>query len=339
MFHLGIDISKDSFSAQLILDQSAESFLAKDFKSSKRGFNSLRVWLLKSGVVLSDLRVVMEATGVYWQKLAHFLIEHNITVAIVNPAQIKDFIKSYLRRGKTDSMDARMIALYSLERKPRPFTVPEPDLAELKLFVAERDHIVKLIAQERNRLHAHKHRKSCPKSLVRFINKRLRSLQSRLADIESLIKARINSSQNLSRIYKLLVSIPGIAFVTAIVLITQTNAFVNFVDSKQLAAYAGIAPAPNQSGKFRGHSRISKIGNARLRKALYLAALSASRFSPHFANFKARLDAEHKPKKVIFVAIARKLLVTAFAVVKSNRPFDPFYHSSDHSSHNPVLCS
>ena len=87
-------------------------------------------------------------------------------------------------------------------------------------------------------------------------------------------------------------------------------ALIGFVSAKQLAAYAGIAPSPNQSGAFKGYSRISKIGNPRLREALYMAALSAVRASEHFANFKARLEAKHKPKKLIYTAaIAVKLLL------------------------------
>ena len=325
MYYLGIDVSKDSFATHLILDDGRSSRSAS-FKISKRGFNSLYAWLRKSGVVFDELKVVMEATGVYWQRLFYFLNSKGVSVAVLNPAQIKDFIKSYLRRGKTDPMDARMIALYALERGPESSFVPEEALVDLKLLVAERDHIVKLITKERNRLHAHNYRQSCPKALLRLINKRLRALKIQLADIELLILSCIKSSEHLKRVYDLLISLPGVAFITAIVIIAQSNALIGFVSAKQLAAYAGIAPAPNQSGSFKGYSRISKIGNPRLREALYMAALSAVRASEHFANFKARLEAKHKPKKLIYTAVARKLLVTAWAVVKSDTAFDPEYY-------------
>ena len=327
MFYLGIDISKDSFAAHLFLDHDRSS-IAASFKANNRGFNSLYVCLRKSGVVFDELKVVMEATGVYWQKLFYFFNSKAISVAVVNPAQIKDFIKSYLRRGKTDPMDAEMIALYALERKPESSFVPEQALLDLKLLVAERDHIVKLISKERNRLHVHSYRQSCPKALLKLVNKRLKALKSQLADIELLIRTCIKSSEHLKRVYDLLISLPGVAFVTAIVIIAQTNALANFIDSKQLSAFAGIAPAPNQSGSFSGHSRISKIGNPRLREAVYMAALSAVRVSKHFAAFKDRLEAKHKPKKLIYTAVARKLLVTALAVVQSDKAFDSEYYKN-----------
>ena len=336
MFHLGIDVSKDSFSAQLLLDHAEALPIAKDFKANKRGFNSLYVWLLKSGVVLTDLRVVMEATGVYWERLTKFLIDKDIRVAVVNPAQIKYFMQSYLRRGKTDNMDAGMIALYSLERNPKAFSFPSEDISKLKLLVSEREYIVKLITKERNRLHAHQYRQACSKELTKLIKKRIRDLRAQRADIELLIKQTIKASKELSAIYKLLVSIPGIAFVTAIVIIAETNALADFNNAKQLSAYVGIAPTPNQSGSFHGKSPISKIGNARLRKALYIAALSAPKASKHFSNFKARLEAKNKPKKVVFIAIARKLLLTAFAVVTSKTAFDPDYYKNYSSSDSYV---
>jgi len=341
MFHLGIDISKDSFSAHLILNHSNNAFLAKDFKSNKRGFNSLYAWLLKSNVILSKLNVVMEATGVYWQRLSHFLIDKHIRVAVVNPAQIKHFIKSHLRRGKTDSMDAGMIALYSLKMDTREHIVPDEQLLELKDLCKERDHLVKLRAKEKQRLHAHSYRMRISKDVLKMLNKRVKDFQKQILIIESLIKSVINGSEELSRVYNLLISNDGIAFVTAITMIAETDALAKFSNSKQLAAFAGIAPAPNQSGNFKGRSGISKIGNTRLRQALYMAALSAARTSTHYQAFKERLVAKNKPAKVILIAIARKILITAFAVVKSNKPFDPNYlrDSTPSSTYSPVVCS
>ena len=99
---------------------------------------------------------------------------------------------------------------------------------------------------------------------------------------------------------------------------------MNFLSAKQLTAYAGIAPEPNQSGKRTGRRSISKTGNARLRRALYLSALTASSRG-HFKTFYQRLIQAKKPPKAAMVAVARKLLVTAFAVVNSKQPFDPDY--------------
>ncbi|MFC6668458.1 IS110 family transposase [Deinococcus radiopugnans] len=123
----------------------------------------------------------------------------------------------------------------------------------------------------------------------------------------------------------LLTSIPGIGLLTASILLVETLQLSRMESSDQWAAYAGLSPVPRQSGSFTGRTHISKIGNGRLRRAFYLCALTASRMKNAFGNFYRHLIAQGKPKKVALVALARKLLRVAFAVLKSGQKFDPSY--------------
>ena len=132
---------------------------------------------------------------------------------------------------------------------------------------------------------------------------------------------------SLKESYQCLQSIPGIGPVTASVLFAETFSLSNFHDAKQLTAYTGIAPAPNQSGNFKGKSSISKIGNKRIRKAFYMAALQARKHSI-FKDLYERILKRSNSKKLALIAVARKLLVIAFTLAKSKQTFNPNHLSS-----------
>ena len=103
-------------------------------------------------------------------------------------------------------------------------------------------------------------------------------------------------------------------------------------DSKQWAAYAGLSPVPRQSGAMVGRCRISKVGNSRLRRAFYLSAVTVTRLKNPLGEYYRRLVAAGKPKKVALIALARKILRTCFAVLRSGTPFDPAYQRPGHAA-------
>lgn len=310
--YLGIDISKDSLDCFKLTETSE----AKQFSNDKRGIKKLLVWLEND----SDLDVVMEATGVYWQASAFALYKQGIKVSVVNPAQIKYFAKSSLRRGKTDSMDAELMAQYALKMQPKPWQPTPIQFEELKLLVRERDDVVAQLGQLHNQMHAHNHRQSCPKTLLKLLAQRIKLLKKQRSHLDQAISE--HCKKTVQDAYECLRSVPGIGPVTASVLLAETAALESFDHPKQLTAFAGISPAPKQSGIFIGQSSISKIGNPRIRKAFYMAALQARHHSV-FKDFYERLIKKGKKPKVALIAVARKLLIIAFTLVKSKRLFDP----------------
>ena len=331
---LGIDIAKETFAARLV--QRGESIApvseVKMFPNTTGGYQSCATWTQQLGAEPAHTNVVLEATGVYWEACAVDLHHRGYHVSVVNPAQIKHFIRSVLQRGKSDSIDAELIARFGALMKPRLWTPPPPFAEHLQLIIRQRDAYVGMLTQERNRLHALRHRVNCPASVMRMTEDHIQFLEQRVEELERSFKDTIKQLPEWSQLFTLLTSITGIGQITAAVLLTETQAFESFHSARQITAYAGIAPAPYSSGTSVFHApRISKIGNARLRHALYLAALSASRFNPLMRPVYQRLVAKGKPSKVARVAIARKLLITAFAVVKSKCRFDPSY------SHNNLV--
>jgi transposase len=328
---IGIDISKDTIAVRLLgLGDSPHPIGGiQTFSNCETGYRHLERWLSGLGVVANSTQVVMEATGVYWEGCAWYCHEHGFQVSVVNPAQIKYFARTTLMRGKTDPLDADLIARFGVAVKPRFWTPPDETLENLRIFVHQREAYVAMLTEEKNRLHAFQHRAHCPKKVITMTKSHIRFLEKRIAELEQTFKDILRQKPNWQRSIDLLTSIPGVGLITATILYTETHAFSTIVASRQLTAFAGVSPAPFLSGTSVHHqTRISKIGNPRIRQAVYLASVSGVRFNPVLKTFYQRLRDNGKPTKVALVAVSRKLLTIAFALIQSQQPFDPNYVST-----------
>jgi transposase len=288
-----------------------------------------------------DVHVVMEATNVYWEACAHHFHALGCTVSVVNPAQIKFFAKrqikffakrqikffakSTLRRGKTDSMDAEIVARFGLIMRPSAWQPPSPALVQIKQLVREREALLRELLRECNHLKALQHGQYATPLVVRLAKQRIRLIEKHVVAIEAAIRESFASEPVLQAKLDLLLSVPGFGFIAAATVLAETNAFETLEDGHQVAAYAGLAPAPNQSGLSSRKGSISKIGNARLRRIAYLAALGASLSNSPFKTFYKTLRERGKPARVALVALARKLLRVGWAVVKSGQPYQATY--------------
>lgn len=329
MYVLGLDIGKCEVYARLLAlrtDTSPQPIgTVQVFVYDRMGLQALRTWLLGNSVSAEQLHAVMEATGVYWERCAHFLHDLGCTVSVVNPAQIKFFAQSSLRRGKTDRMDADIIARYGATMRPKRWTPPAAELEALKLLVYEREAIVKELVQAKNRRHSLKHRQEADVLVVQLTEARIAFLTGQVEALDRELRTRVDTVPDLGRQVELLQSVPGFGFLVSLTVLVETAAFNTMETGRQLAAYAGVSPAPHQSGAMNKRGRISKIGNPRLRRIVYLAAVAATRTQSKEKAFYQRLRDQGKPGKVAVTALARKLLCVGFVVVQSGRPYDPKY--------------
>ena len=332
MFVLGIDLGKDDLYARLL-----ETTLqgpptgrgqVRVFPNSQAGHQSLQDWLAGEQARPQVTSVVMEATGIYWERLAVALHTAEFAVSVVNAAQIKFFARSTLRRGKTDAMDAEIIAKYGVTMHPARWMPTEHTLEELRALIHARDIIVELTTAEKGRQHALDYRYQANSVATQLSQDRIILLGIQLEQISAAISTLTAVPGELHEQLTLLASVPGIGKLTAAILLTETHHLDRLDSARQWAAYAGLSPAPRQSGTMQGKTRISKIGNARLRRALYLSALSTSRLDNALGHFYRHLVNKGKPKKVALIALARKILCVCFAVLRSGRPFDPTFRST-----------
>lgn len=311
---LGIDISKAKFDVALL--RGKDKIKSKVFANTPEGFSELQTWLTHQGV--TNLHGCMEATSIYGNALARFLIAAGYKVSIVNPSRPKAFGRSELSRTKTDRADAQVIARFCAALQPAAWIPPAVEVEQLQALVHRLDNLTAMLQQEQNRL------ATADSILVASINAHIDFLKEQIAETKKLIRKHFDSHPHLKAQRDLLTSIPGIAETTATVILAEIRDLDTFDTADQLAAFAGLTPREFSSGSsVHGKPRLSKIGNSRLRKALYMPAVVARRCNPFIRAFCDRLLAKGKSKMSMIGAAMHKLLRQAFGVLKSQKPFDP----------------
>jgi len=313
---LGLDIAKLKFNACLV--GAGAKLRHKVFANNPQGFSQLSDWLKKQGV--QQVHACMEATGTYGESLAAYLHQQSQLVSVVNPAAIKGYAQSHLSRTKTDRVDAALIAGFCGERRPPAWCPPAPEAQQLQALVRRLESLIEMRTAEENRL--------CSGITVEAVRESVEELIAHLSEqikrTQALIRDHIESHPKLKRQRELLDSIPGIGETTAAALLAEVPDFSQYQSARQVAAFAGLVPRERQSGSsVRGRVRLSKIGNARLRKALYFPAVTALRCSPFFQAWADGLRQRGKSKMSIIGAAMRKLIHLAYGVLKTGKPFDP----------------
>ena len=316
--YAGIDVSKATLDGMLIhADGREERFRVTN---DRDGFRKLHHLLKKR--VKGPLHIALEATGVYSEAVTEYLHALGYLISVVNPAQIKSYSDSQLRRFKTDAGDAALIAHFCRTQQPPAWQPLPPEVHQLQAMVRHLQALQAMRQQEANRLQA---AQDAP-AVVKAIGQHLAFLDQQIDDLLSRIRQHLDQHPDLRQQRDLLVSIPGIGLLTAARILSELPRWAHFTSPKQVAAFAGLAPQQRQSGtSLRGKTRLSKRGSGRLRHALYMPALVALRHNPTLAAFAQRLRANGLPQLAVIAAVMRKLLLLAFAILKSGRPFEPHF--------------
>jgi transposase len=285
------------------------------FDNTERGFAALADWL---GAAAAGVHACMEATGGLGDELALFLHERGMVVSIVNPLQIKAFGQSELIRTKTDKVDAGVIARFCRSQSPAPWQPSSASVRELRALVRRCATLKEMRVQE---LHRQAQRTPCAE-VKASLERMLAWLDGEIKTVSDAITALIRQDEAIRADHTLLVSIPGLAAPSAAILLAEIPDFRAFSHNKQITAFVGLDPRDHQSGSsVNRRAHISRIGNARVRAVLYMCALSARRHNPVLKAFADRLKENGKAPKAILVAVARKLLVIAYGVLKTRKPF------------------
>ncbi|MGE8134066.1 IS110 family transposase [Novosphingobium subterraneum] len=242
------------------------------------------------------------------------IIDEYLPVAVVNPAQVRHFAQAMGKRAKTDPLDAEMIARFAEVTRPAVRPVRDEEAVLLADLVARRRQIIAMIVAECQHLG-----RAASKRLARSIERLLKALQKELSDLDLAIGEAVRASPVWQAREHLLESIPGIGPAVARTLIAELPE-LGALSRRKIAALAGLAPWTRQSGKWRGKSMIGG-GRASVRSALYMAALVASQHNPALKTFYQRLVATGKAKKAAILAVARKLLTIANALLRDKTPW------------------
>lgn len=266
-------------------------------------------------------RVILEAIGPYAANLVRALVRAGYEVGLVNPKRIKAFREAEGKRAKTDRLDAQLIARFALVMSEPVRPVPNEDQLAAKALAARRRQIVDMIAMEKTRL-----KQAADPLVVASHRNAIKALSAERKAVEVELERRLTSDAATAIKRECLMSLPGIAEQTSSVLLTELPE-LGTINRHSIAGLAGLAPHPDRSGLNPGRNAISG-GRPCVRAALYMAALAAIRHDPRMKRDYQAMREHGKAAKVAIIAIARKLLVMANALVRDQQKYDPTKHSA-----------
>lgn len=299
--YVGVDVSKNE------LDIHAEGRTIQ-VKNQPSGFKELLRWLEKEN--LPNIQVVCEATGGYEQALVHAMRDAGITTCIVMPARVRAFANAIGLQAKTDPIDAQLIVRYAEATKPRALSECDQTQKALALLIDFRQQLLDQIKTLKNQA------EHLGNAATAAISKRLLlNYEKELKRLEKDIDALLEKSGALSEHYKALLKVQGIGRYTALSVLAYLPE-IGTLSRKRVAALAGLAPYNHDSGTKKGYRSI-RGGRTKLRRGLYMAALTASRSNPVLSVFYERLKKQGKPSKVALTAVMRKLVILCNELIKN----------------------
>jgi transposase len=260
--------------------------------------------------------VVLEATGGLQLPVAAALASAGLPLSMVNPRQVRDFARATGKLAKTDQLDAQVLAHFAEAVRPTPYPLPDAQTQELTALLTRRHQLVEMLTAEKNRLGATR-----SEAVRQRVQDHIRWLEQELADLDDELDHTLRESPLWREKDNLLRSVPGIGRVVSITLLADLPE-LGTLSRHQIAALVGVAPLNRDSGRFRG-KRTVWGGRARVRAALYMAALTASLYNPIIKTFYHRLCSAGKVRKVALTACMRKLLIILNSMVKHQQTWAP----------------
>jgi len=265
--------------------------------------------------------VVLEASGGLETLVASELLAAGLTVAVVNPRQVREFARSLGRLAKTDRLDALVLAQFAQSAHSngrwQPLALPDEAQLELKALVARRRQLISFLVAETNR------RERAPKVVRKSLVQSIRWLKKALAEVEQQLREAVKRAPAQSAKAKLMTAVPGVGPQLSVTLIAELPE-LGRLGRREIAALVGVAPHARESGQFKGR-RMIWGGRAHVRTMLYMASLSAVRHNPLLRHHYRTLLERGKAKKLALVACMRKLLVILNAMLRDQRPWNPDY--------------
>ena len=322
---VGIDISKDSFACCIGScdeDQNELYSKSKSFPNTEKGFKDFLKWV-NDKLEIKDPWFIMEATGVYYEHLAYWLLGRDKKISVFLPSKVNHYAKTLEIKTKTDLVDAMILAKIGLERKLKQWAVPSPIMQQIKGLTREYRECKDKITKVKNQIHAKNHAYYSSKSTLRRLKKQVRLIENQVLEIEAELRVLVMGDTQLGDKVERLESIPGVSFITIICILGETNGFALVTNGKQLVSYAGLDIKHKQSGNTQGKSKTSKRGNSFIRRALYMPALSSSKYNPNLKVFYNRVNEGKASKKIGVTAVARKLLILMYTLWKTDSEFIP----------------
>jgi len=322
MVVLGIDVSKAKLDAALWLPLLRKWYACK-VDNDEMGLRKLLNWALsKSGVSAVQIRVILEATGVYHELAAETLYDAGCPVVVANPKRARDFAKGLGLLSKTDTMDARALARYGEVGEAQAWQPPAPEIRMLRALLARLAAVEEDLQREENRWEKAQISQT-PEIVRESLQQSLEVLRKEAARLRKAIDDHFDQHPGLKAERDLLQTIPAVGEVSSSHLLCLLRGR-HLNSARQAAALSGLVPVEYTSGSsVRGKPQLSKQGNPRLRRVLYMASVSALLHNRELRAIYDRLVANGKAKLAALGALMRHIVHIAFGVLKHQKPYNP----------------
>lgn len=302
--YVGIDVSKDQLDVAVLGEKQAKSV-----SNTKDGI----ACLVKEMVDLQPALIVVEATGGYQRAVVEALFHAGLSVAVVNPARVRQFARASGLLAKTDKLDAFVLAMYGKTMQPRRYTGKTEAEKQLSALLVRRKQLEEMLKAEQNRL-----RTTIP-SLKSSVEQVIAVLNEQKKRLDEQIQAFLKEQKGWQEQSEILGSAPGVGPVTTATLLAELPE-LGKMDRKKIAALVGVAPMNYDSGKKRGY-RKTKGGRGDVRSVLYMSTLVATRYNPLIQSQYQHMLKRGKVKKVALTACMRKFLTILNAMMRDGQPF------------------
>lgn len=295
----------------------------KVFSNNPKGLKELKKWQQKLNPEKVPVQFVMEATGVYHENAALFLHTNGYDVKVVLPNKAMHFQHTLDIKTVTDKTSSNALAQMGLEKKLDNWQPPHPVFNKIRQLSRERNQLIEEQTMIKNQIHAEQSGAWENTSSIQRMKKRItliaRQIKETVTDMQKIVKAEPWLQEKLNYIC----SIPGVGFVTAVTVMSETNGFNLTRNKRQLVSYAGLDVIVKDSGtSVKSKPRISHRGNKYLRKALYFPAFAGIRKNKHMKNLFKRLVQKHGIKMKAAIAVQRKMLELIYILWKKEEMFD-----------------
>ncbi len=340
-YSVGIDVSKGDFKVcfvEMANDQSVTIKGSKTFLNTLKGFEGFKDWYTKRKKEGFPLVFVVEATGSYHEQLAWFLYKNRQEVSIVLPNRAKAYMISLGLKSKNDKVDAKGLAMMGVVQKLTVWKPISKQLYNLRQLTRHLEDLQNIRTSLLNQLEQTVYAMYELKKVAKSINSTLKTVDKQIVGCKKTITSIIENDEKLSKKVAYMTSIKGVAILTAAIVIGETNGFALITNTKQLVSYAGYDVKENQSGKRTAKTRITKKGNAHIRRAMHLPAFNAVKYQRTFKNLYTRVFERSGLKMKGYVAVQSKVLRMMYTLWKNETCFDPNYQTSG-IQEPKLLCS
>jgi transposase len=337
---IGVDVSKDTLDANisfLLEDLKMKNVETKCFSNDKKGLKEIIAWIKKKCLSNMPPLVLCEATGVYYELLVYSIYEAGFPIAVILPNKISHFIKSNNIRNINDKVSAQQISEFGLMRNLTTWQPPKENLRIIKGLGRERKQLLKTKTELENRKHAQDSSILTDAKTTLRTKELIASIAKQVKEIDWQIKDIVRKDKELYRKIKNLQTIEGVGFITAIIVVAETDGFNLIRNARQLVCYTGLDVVSKDSGtSVHQKGKISHKGNKYIRSAMYFPSLTNVKYKKSHKEFFDRVYQKHYIKMKAYVAVQRKLLMLMYTLWKNDTTFDPNYESNKNLNNKSI---